>query len=155
MSAQRPFGLWHVSPSQIWNPEALGRNLGGWLLAALLAGGLYGLWRRERLTRIGLCWAGLIALATYPQLLGLPITGPLKDFTVAIGAYLPAALVIGFATRLSALGLFGMAIVIFMVNPQSWPNEQLPWAAMALGLIAYGPGRLSVGFLIWDSWKNR
>ncbi|MCB0216766.1 MAG: hypothetical protein H6648_09065 [Caldilineae bacterium] len=94
-----------VSPWQIWNPEALGRNLGGWLLAALLAGGLYGLWRRERLTRIGLCWAGLIALATYPQLLGLPITGPLKDFTVAIGAYLPAALVIGGGLGALAAGL--------------------------------------------------
>ena len=84
-----------VSPWQIWNAEALGRNLGGWLLVAVLVFGLYGLWRRERWTRVGLTWAGLIGLATYPQLLGLPITGLLKDFTVAIGAYLPAALVIG------------------------------------------------------------
>ena len=84
---------------------------------------------------------------------------PYADILAWAGSFaeiiLPAALVIGFATRLSALGLLGMAIVIFMVNPQSWPNEQLPWAAMALGLIAYGPGRLSVDFLIWDSWKNR
>jgi putative oxidoreductase len=68
---------------------------------------------------------------------------------------LPAALVIGFATRLSALGLLGMAIVIFMVNPASWPNETLPWAAMALALIAYGPGLFSFDRLIWSSFRGR
>ncbi len=68
---------------------------------------------------------------------------------------LPAALVIGFATRLSALGLLGMTIVIFMVNPASWPNEALPWAAMALALIAYGPGLFSFDRLIWSSFRGR
>ena len=62
---------------------------------------------------------------------------------------------IGFATRLSALGLLGMTIVIFMVNPASWPNEALPWAAMALALIAYGPGLFSFDRLIWSSFRGR
>ena len=68
---------------------------------------------------------------------------------------LPAALVIGFATRLSALGMLAMIIVIFLVFPQYWVAETLPWAAMALALIAYGPGRISFDFLIWNSWKRR
>ena len=68
---------------------------------------------------------------------------------------LPAALVMGFATRLSALGLLGMTIVIFMVNPASWPNEALPWAAMALALFAYGPGLFSFDRLIWTSFRKR
>ena len=59
---------------------------------------------------------------------------------------LPAALVIGFATRLSALGLLIMTGVIYTtyqslgVSPGQWQTETLPWAAMALALIAYGPG---------------
>jgi hypothetical protein len=31
----------------------------------------------------------------------------------------------------------------------------LPWAAMALGLIAYGPGRVSLDYLIWRHWNGR
>ncbi|MCP4383256.1 MAG: DoxX family protein [Hyphomicrobiales bacterium] len=98
----------------------------------------------------------------WPAQVGLvegPITLPYPEIFAWAGSFaeicLPAALVIGFATRLSALGLLGMAIVIFMVNPASWPNESLPWAAMAMGLIAYGPGWLSFDKLIKSSWKKR
>ena len=48
-----------------------------------------------------------------------------------------------------------MTIVIFMVNPASWPNEPLPWAAMALALIAYGPGLFSFDRLIWSGFRGR
>ena len=68
---------------------------------------------------------------------------------------LPIALIIGFATRLSALGLLAMAVVIFMIFPDTWPREQLPWSAMALALIAYGPGWLSIDTLIKRAWGNR
>jgi putative oxidoreductase len=74
---------------------------------------------------------------------------------------LPAALVIGFATRLSALGLLVMTFVIFSVysslgvDPGQWQTETLPWAALALGLIAYGPGAISFDYFIREAWKNR
>lgn len=67
---------------------------------------------------------------------------------------LPAALVIGFATRLSALGIFIMTLIIFTtyqtsgVGADLWQTETLPWAAMALMLIAFGPGRLCFDNLI-------
>ncbi len=88
---------------------------------------------------------------TYPM--------PYPEISVWLSAFgeilLPAALVIGFATRLSALGMLAMIIVIFLVFPQYWIAETLPWVAMALALIAYGPGRISFDFLIWHSWKRR
>jgi putative oxidoreductase len=74
---------------------------------------------------------------------------------------LPAALVIGFATRLSALGLLVMTGVIYLTyqslgaSPGQWQTETLPWAAMALALIAYGPGLLSFDRLIWNAVRGR
>jgi len=84
---------------------------------------------------------------------------PYPDIAAWLGSFaeilLPAALVIGFATRVSALGLLVMTAVIFTIYPDTWRAETLPWAAMALALIAYGPGRISFDFLIWHSWKRR
>jgi hypothetical protein len=84
-----------VSPWQIWNAEAVGRNL-GWplVLGAIVLLGI-GLARRERISMLATLWIGLLVLATYPALLGLSITGVLKDFTMAIGSYLPASLALG------------------------------------------------------------
>ena len=96
-----------------------------------------------------------------PQL-GLTETAPALPFPYLAawaGSFaeiiLPAALVIGFATRLSALGLLVMTAVIFMVNPASWPNEQLPWAAMAIALIAFGPGFVSFDAMIRNALRRR
>jgi len=61
---------------------------------------------------------------------------------------LPVLLVLGLATRFAALGLLGMTAVIFLVYPATWPNEPLPWAAMALALIAFGAGKISLDYLI-------
>ena len=74
---------------------------------------------------------------------------------------LPIALVLGFATRLSALGLLVMTGVIYTtyqalgVDPGQWRTETLPWGAMAAALIAYGPGWLSFDKLIQSSWQKR
>lgn len=56
---------------------------------------------------------------------------------------LPALLILGLATRLAALGLLAMTIVIQFTVPDGWPIH-LTWAAMALGIMAWGAGRLSV-----------
>lgn len=61
---------------------------------------------------------------------------------------LPILLVLGLATRLSALGLLCMAAVTFLVYPHTWATEQLPWSAMALALIAFGAGKISLDYLI-------
>ena len=56
---------------------------------------------------------------------------------------LPALLVAGFLTRLSALGLLGMTAVIqLFVYPDAWPTH-LTWAVPLLYLAGRGAGPLS------------
>jgi putative oxidoreductase len=59
---------------------------------------------------------------------------------------LPTFLVLGLATRLAALGLLAMTMVIQLTVPDGWPIH-LTWAAMALGVITWGPGKLAL-----DRW---
>jgi putative oxidoreductase len=61
---------------------------------------------------------------------------------------LPVLLVVGLATRLSALGLLAMTAVIELVVPDAWATYHLPWAAMALALIALGAGPASLDRLV-------
>jgi len=60
----------------------------------------------------------------------------------------PVLLVIGLASRLSALGLLGMTLVIqLFVYPGGWP-EHILWFAPLLLVIARGPGAISLDHLI-------
>ncbi len=61
---------------------------------------------------------------------------------------LPLLLIAGFATRLVALGLLVMTGVIQLVFPDGWANFHLYWAALALSILAMGPGVLSIDHLI-------
>ena len=61
---------------------------------------------------------------------------------------LPVLLILGFATRLSALGLLAMTAVIQLVVPEGWANFHLYWAAIALAILALGPGSLSLDRLL-------
>lgn len=60
---------------------------------------------------------------------------------------LPILLVLGLATRLAALGLLAMTLVVELTVPDGWPIH-VTWAAMALGIMAWGPGRVSLDHLI-------
>lgn len=60
---------------------------------------------------------------------------------------LPVLLVFGLASRLAALGLLVMTLVVQLTVPDGWPLH-ITWAAMALGVMAWGPGRLSLDHLI-------
>ena len=75
---------------------------------------------------------------------------PLVDPAVAAHAaayaehLLPLLLVFGFGTRLAALGLLAMTLVIeVFVYPDAWPTH-LSWAAPLLLLAAKGAGRWSL-----------
>jgi putative oxidoreductase len=61
---------------------------------------------------------------------------------------LPILLIVGLATRFSALGLLVMTGVIQLVVPDGWANFHLPWAALAVAIIAIGPGPLSLDHLV-------
>jgi putative oxidoreductase len=61
----------------------------------------------------------------------------------------PVLLVVGLASRLSALALLAMTAVIqLFVYPSGWP-EHLLWATALLTIVARGPGVLSLDHLIW------
>ena len=60
---------------------------------------------------------------------------------------LPVLLILGFATRFSALALLVMTGVIQLVVPEGWANFHLPWAALAVAIMALGPGKLSLDHL--------
>lgn len=62
----------------------------------------------------------------------------------------PALLFVGLASRLSALGLFGMTMVIqLFVVPGGWP-EHILWLSLLTLIIARGPGAISLDHLIWN-----
>lgn len=63
---------------------------------------------------------------------------------------LPILLVFGLATRLAGLGLLVMTVVVELTVPDGWPVH-LTWAAMALAIMAWGPGRISLDSLIGES----
>ena len=59
----------------------------------------------------------------------------------------PILLVLGLGTRFAGLGLLFMTVVVELTVPDGWPIH-LTWAAMALGIMAYGPGNISLDHLL-------
>jgi len=58
-------------------------------------------------------------------------------------------LIVGLASRLSALGLIIMTLVIqVFVYPSGWPDHIL-WFTALLLILARGPGAISLDHLIW------
>ncbi len=61
----------------------------------------------------------------------------------------PALLVLGLATRFSALALIGMTMVIqIFVYPEAWWAAHMLWVAMLLVLIVRGGGLFSTDYLL-------
>jgi putative oxidoreductase len=87
----------------------------------------------------------------------LPFVDPwLAAHLAALAEHLfPALLVIGLASRLSALALLGMTLVIeIFVYPDAWPTHGT-WAVCFLVIIAGGPGRISIDHFIARSFLRR
>ena len=80
---------------------------------------------------------------------GFPAPLVVAHLTALAEIVLPVLLVLGFATRLTALGLLVMTGVIQLVVPDGWANFHLYWAALALAIIALGAGPLSLDRLIF------
>lgn len=59
----------------------------------------------------------------------------------------PILLVLGLATRFAATGLLVMTLIVELTVPDGWPVH-VTWAAMALSLMAWGPGKLSLDHLL-------
>ncbi|PZU49009.1 MAG: DoxX family protein [Sphingomonas sp.] len=131
--------------SSAW-PEALAL-----LLARLSLAGVF--WRSGR-AKIADGSLFTISDSTYylfaEEYVGVPLPSDLAAILATTAEHvLPVLLVLGLATRLSALGLLGMTMVIqIFVYPQAWWPVHSLWAALALVLIVRGGGRLSADHLL-------
>jgi putative oxidoreductase len=59
----------------------------------------------------------------------------------------PVLLVLGLGTRFAAFGLLVMTCIVELTVPDGWPIH-ITWAAMALGIMAWGPGRISIDHVL-------
>ncbi|KAB7624203.1 DoxX family protein [Alkalilimnicola sp. S0819] len=82
--------------------------------------------------------------ATYPY----PFPGVMAFVSGLAEFGLSLLLVLGLGTRFAAFGLLIMTGVIQLTVPGGWQTFHLPWAAMLLAVLAYGPGRVSVDYWI-------
>lgn len=65
----------------------------------------------------------------------------------------PILLLLGLATRFSALALFIMTLTIqIFVYPDAYPTHGV-WAAVLLYLMAKGPGKWSLDHLLWRKYS--
>lgn len=90
------------------------------------------------------------ALAQFRNDFALPVLPPEAAAWMAVLAEFafPLLLLAGLFTRLSALALLGMTLVIqIFVFPQAWWGTHALWTVMALYLVVQGPGRISLDTL--------
>lgn len=86
---------------------------------------------------------------------GVPLPSELAA-RLALGAehLFPILLLVGFATRLSALALLVMTLVIqISVYPEAWWQVHIVWVALALVLIVRGSGKFSLDYWLMTAKK--
>jgi len=86
------------------------------------------------------------AVTLFAEEYRLPLLSPEVGAHVAAYAehVFPLLLILGLATRVSALALLGMTAVIqIFVYPDAWPTH-LSWAGLLLYLVGRGAGRVSL-----------
>ena len=92
--------------------------------------------------------------ALFSQEYKVPLLSPELAAYLATAAecVLPILLVLGLLTRLSALGLLAMTLVIqIFVYPDAWWTVHAYWAALLLVLIARGPGAVALDQFFYRS----
>jgi putative oxidoreductase len=83
-------------------------------------------------------------LHVFGQQIEYPMPGVMAFVSGCAEIGLPVLLVLGLGTRLAALGLLGMTVIIQLTIPDGWANFHLPWAAMALAIATFGPGPIAL-----------
>ncbi len=80
---------------------------------------------------------------------GLPFPDLTAHLTAVAEHVLPILLVVGLFTRLGALGMLVMTLVIqLFVFPDAWLSAHMFWATILFAVIALGPGTISLDHLI-------
>lgn len=88
---------------------------------------------------------------------GVPLPPDLAAIAATTAEHvLPILLVLGFATRLSALALLGMTMVIqLFVFPEAWWSVHIVWVAMCLVILSRGSGMIAVDPFLWRKVHQR
>src|SRR6202795_1716793 len=97
------------------------------------------------------------AIALFRDEYALPwiAPGPATNIAAFSEHFFPPLLVMGLASRLSALALLGMTAVIeIFVYPDAWPTHGV-WATCFLVVIARGPGIFSLDHLLLRRFAAR
>jgi len=93
------------------------------------------------------------------HILGAEIPYPAPELVATVSAVaevgLPVLLVLGFGARYAALGLLTMTAIIQLTIPDGWANFHLPWAAMALAIMTFGPGKIALDYILGLDWSLR
>ena len=85
---------------------------------------------------------------------GLPMPVVAAHLAALAENVLPVLLVVGLATRLSAIALFVMTIVIQIVAPGGFWNFHILWFFVLLFVAARGPGCISLDHLIAMKYRG-
>ena len=96
------------------------------------------------------------------HIFGSEISFPMPELVATMAStaeiVLPILLAFGFLTRWAALGLLVMTGVIQLTYPDGWANFHLYWGAIALAIMTFGPGAVSLDRLIgldgWSAWRR-
>ena len=116
-----------------------------------MRGGLAGIfWSSARTKVEGLITVSENTFYLFEEDYSLPLLDP--EIAAYLATYaehlLPILLILGLGTRLAALGLFVMTLTIqIFVYPDAFLSTHFGWFALALGVMAYGPGKLSIDHL--------
>lgn len=155
--AMRPIALAPLNPVARFTAAIFGA-IPAWLPLLILRLTLARPFFASGLTR----WDGWFTLSFGTQTLfaeeyklhifGAEIPFPMPELFATLAStaeiVLPILLAFGLLTRWAALGLLGMTAVIQLTYPDAWPDYHLPWAAMALAIMTFGPGLVSIDRLI-------
>jgi putative oxidoreductase len=92
------------------------------------------------------------------HIFGAEIPFPMPELVATMAStaeiVLPILLAFGLLTRWAALGLLCMTAVIQLTYPDGWANFHLYWATMALAILTFGPGAISLDRLLGlDGWS--
>ena len=95
------------------------------------------------------------AVALFRYEYGLPFPEIMAVLAALAEHILPICLILGFATRFAASGLFVMTIVIQFVYPLAWWNHHALWFAILGFLIVRGGGAISCDYWIKRHFASR
>jgi len=126
-----------------------------WFVAAITRVSVAAVFWRSGQTKVDGWHVSDATLFLFKDEYKLPLIDPTLAASLATFAehFFPVLLLLGLASRLSALALLVMTLVIeIFVYPDAWPTHGT-WAACFLLLMAQGPGKLSLDHLIARRWR--